>query len=211
MSLNKVLLIGNVGKDPEVRYLNNSNPSDQNAKVATFTLATTERYRDRVSGEMKELTEWHNIVTWRNLADRAERFIKKGAQIFIEGHLRTRQWTDQNGQNHSITEVVADNFQMLGRRADNPSGAPQQGGYHQGGYQQNGYQQGERYGQGGYHQGGRPQGGYQQPSWQQSPQGQAGPAHGQQAPQEQHVPQGQAGPAQGQQAGDSGVTEDLPF
>lgn len=132
MSLNKVLLIGNVGKDPEVRYLNNGNPGDQNAKVATFTLATTERYRDRVSGEMKEMTEWHNIVTWRSLADRVERFVKKGSQIFIEGHLRTRNWTDQSGQTHYTTEVIADNLQLLGKRPDNPSAqyhqGPQQGG-----------------------------------------------------------------------------------
>ena len=84
MSLNKVMLIGNVGKDPEIRYLDGNNPNSGNTKVAQFTLATTERYRDR-NGELRENTEWHNIVAWRNSADVAEKFIRKGTQVFIEG------------------------------------------------------------------------------------------------------------------------------
>ena len=97
MSLNKVMLIGNVGKDPEVRYLDgNNNPNSGSTKVATFTLATTERYRDR-NGELRENTEWHNIVAWRNSADVAEKYIRKGTQLYIEGKLRTRSWTDQTG------------------------------------------------------------------------------------------------------------------
>ena len=91
------MLIGNVGKDPEVRYLE-SNPQNpgNNAKVASFPLATSERYRDR-NGEQRENTEWHNIVVWRGNADVVEKYVHKGTQLYIEGKLRTRQWTDQTG------------------------------------------------------------------------------------------------------------------
>ena len=123
MSLNKAMLIGNVGKDPEVRYLDGSNGQ---AKVATFTLATTERYRDR-SGEVRENTEWHNIVAWRNTADVVEKFVKKGTQVYIEGRIRTRSWDDQSGNKKYTTEIIADNLQLLGKRAENPAGG--QGGY----------------------------------------------------------------------------------
>ncbi len=116
------MLIGNVGRDPEVRYLDGNSG---NAKVATFTLATTERYRDR-NGETRENTEWHNIVAWRNNADVAERFVKKGTQLFIEGRIRTRSWDDQNGNKRYTTEIIADNLQLLGKKSDNPGG---QGGY----------------------------------------------------------------------------------
>ena len=130
MALNKVMLIGNVGNDPEVRYLE-SNPQNPatNAKVASFRIATTERFRDR-NGELRENTEWHSIVAWRSNADLAEKFIHKGSQIYVEGKLRTRQWTDQTGAKRFTTEVVADTIQLLGKR---PEGDQQQGGY-QGGY-----------------------------------------------------------------------------
>ena len=117
MSLNKVMLIGNVGRDPEVRYLEGNNPGAQGRKVATFTLATSERFRDR-SGETRENTEWHNIVVWRNNADVVERYVHKGSQVYIEGKLRTRQWTDQTGGKRYTTEVVADTLQLLGKRPD---------------------------------------------------------------------------------------------
>ena len=122
MSLNKVMLIGNVGKDPEFRYLEN-NPSAQpgaNPKVAQFPLATTERFRDR-NGETRENTEWHNIVAWRGLADLAEKYIRKGSQIFIEGQIRTRSWTDQAGTKQYRTEIVANAIQLLGKKQDNPA------------------------------------------------------------------------------------------
>ena len=123
------MLIGNVGRDPEVRYL------EGNAKVATFTLATSERYKDR-NGELRENTEWHNIVAWRANADVAEKFIHKGTQIYVEGRLRTRSYQDQSGVKKYTTEIQADTIQLLGRRPD-ADGAPQQGGYQpQGGYQQ---------------------------------------------------------------------------
>ena len=132
MSLNKVMLIGNVGNDPEVRYLE-SNPQNPaaNAKVASFRLATTERYRDR-SGELRENTEWHSIVVWRNNADVVEKYVHKGSQLYIEGKLRTRQWTDQTGNKRYTTEVVADTLQLLGKRPDSQGeGGAQQGGYAQ--------------------------------------------------------------------------------
>ena len=118
MALNKVLLIGNVGKDPEIRHLQGG------ASVATITLATSERYRDR-NGESREMTEWHTIIAWRQLADLAENYIRKGSQIYVECRIRTRSWDDQNGQKRYVTEIQADTIQLLGRRGDTP-GAPAQ-------------------------------------------------------------------------------------
>jgi len=130
MSLNKAMLIGNVGRDPEVRYLEGNN----GAKVATFTLATTERYRDR-NGEIRENTEWHNIVAWRNTADVVEKFVRKGTQLYIEGRIRTRTWDDQTGNKRYTTEIIADTLQLLGKKSDNPAA----GGYQQ--QQTSAYQQ----------------------------------------------------------------------
>ena len=107
MSLNKVMLIGNVGKDPEVRYLEGNSPAGQGRKVATFTLATSERFKDR-SGETRENTEWHNIVVWGQQADVVERFVKKGTQLYVEGRIRTRSWTDQSGAKRYTTEINVD-------------------------------------------------------------------------------------------------------
>ena len=111
MSLNKVMLIGNVGKDPEVRHL------EGGSVVARFSLATTERYKDK-NGEFQEQTEWHNIVCWRLLAERAEKYVKKGSQLFVEGRLRSRSWEDKTGQARYTVEIVADSIQVLGRRQD---------------------------------------------------------------------------------------------
>ena len=154
MSLNKVMLIGNVGKDPEVKYLEGGGPNGAGRKVASFTLATSERYRDR-NGETHENTEWHNIVAWGQPADIVERFVRKGTQLYIEGRLRTRNWTDKTGNTRYTTEINVDNLQLLGRRdGQNDGGGYQQGG----GYRQN---------SGGYqHDGGQYQTGYQKPSYQ---------------------------------------------
>jgi len=122
MALNKVLLIGNVGKDPEIRHL------ESGASVATITLATSERFKDRNSGETKELTEWHTVVAWRQLAELASNYIKKGSQIYVEGRIRSRSWDDQNGVKHYATEILADTIQLLGRR---DSSVPQGGAYSQ--------------------------------------------------------------------------------
>ena len=113
MSVNKVILVGNVGKEPEIRHL------ESGASVASFSLATTERYRDK-SGNVQDLTEWHNIVAWRQLADLAGNFIHKGTQIYVEGRIRTRSWDDQNGQKRYQTEILADVIQLLGRKSDGP-------------------------------------------------------------------------------------------
>jgi single-strand DNA-binding protein len=107
--VNKVILVGNLGKDPEVRHLESGVP------VASFSLATSESYKDRNSGERKTVTEWHNIVLWRGLAEVAEKYLKKGDQVYIEGKLRTRQWESDNGTRYT-TEVIGDNMTMLGSR-----------------------------------------------------------------------------------------------
>lgn len=111
--VNKVILVGNLGKDPEVRHL------ESGVAVANFTLATSESYKDRTSGERKTQTEWHNIVLWRGLAEVAEKYLKKGNQIYIEGKIRTRSWEDQEGNTRYTTEVVGDNMTMLGSKNDN--------------------------------------------------------------------------------------------
>lgn len=111
MSVNKVILIGNVGKDPDVRYLEN------NTRVANFPLATTERGYTMSNGtQVPDRTEWHTIVVWRNLADIAERYIRKGTQLYIEGRIRTRTYDDKSGIRRYITEIYADNMQILTRR-----------------------------------------------------------------------------------------------
>lgn len=106
--VNKVILVGNLGKDPEMRTLENG------AKVAKFSIATNENYRDK-SGEWQQQTEWHDIVAWRVLADRAEASLQKGAAVYLEGKLSTRTWQDQNGNNRRTTEVVANYFRVISR------------------------------------------------------------------------------------------------
>ena len=113
--LNKVMLIGNLGKDPEVRHLENG------ASVASFSVATNENYRDR-EGNWQTITEWHNVVAWRALADRAERDFKKGSMVYVEGKLTTRKWQDQNGNQRYTTEVVANNLRLLEKRERNELG-----------------------------------------------------------------------------------------
>jgi len=109
--VNKVILVGHLGKDPEVRHLENG------TSVANFTLATSESYKDK-AGNRIDQTEWHNIVVWRGLADVAEKFLKKGSQIYLEGKIRTRSWEDQTGNKKYTTEIVADTFNMLSKRDD---------------------------------------------------------------------------------------------
>lgn len=130
--VNKVILVGRLGKDPDVRYLENG------TAVSNFPIATSETYKDRTTGERKEQTEWHNIVLWRGLAEVAEKYLKKGDMVYIEGKLRTRNW-EKDGITRYTTEVVGDNMTMLG----NNSGGSNNGGssdYSQqasGGYQDN--------------------------------------------------------------------------
>ncbi|MBQ0212714.1 MULTISPECIES: single-stranded DNA-binding protein SSB1 [Proteus] len=128
--VNKVILIGNLGQDPEIRYM----PSG--GAVANLTLATSESWRDKQTGEMKEKTEWHRVVIFGKLAEIAGEYLRKGSQVYIEGQLQTRKWQDQSGQDRYSTEVVVNiggSMQMLGGRGGQ-DGAPSQGG--QGGWGQ---------------------------------------------------------------------------
>jgi len=109
-SVNKVIIVGNLGKDPEIRYM----PSGD--AVANITVATTDRYKDKQSGENREITEWHRISFFGRLAEIAGQYLKKGSQVYVEGSLRTRKWTDQSGQEKYSTEIRADSMQMLGSR-----------------------------------------------------------------------------------------------
>jgi single-strand DNA-binding protein len=111
-TVNKVILIGNVGKDPEVRYLENG------AGVASLTLATSENYTDKKTGEKRTITDWHNIVLWRGLAEITKNYVKKGSKIYVEGKLRTRSYTDKDNIVRYITEIIADELQLLTPRAE---------------------------------------------------------------------------------------------
>lgn len=117
--INRVILLGNLGKDPEIRRLENG------AVVAKFPVATNENYRDK-SGEWQQLTEWHDIVAWRSLAERAESTLQKGSMVYIEGKLTHRTWQDQDGNNRRTTEVVANYFRTIGPRRND--GASDNGG-----------------------------------------------------------------------------------
>ena len=112
--VNKVMLIGNLGKDPEVRYL------DSGIAVANFSLATTENYKNK-EGEKVSQTEWHNIVLWRGLAEVAEKYLKKGSNVYIEGKIRNRKWEDKEGNTRYTTEILGDNMTMLGKKDSNTS------------------------------------------------------------------------------------------
>ncbi|MBC6991363.1 MULTISPECIES: single-stranded DNA-binding protein [Hymenobacter] len=118
--INKVILVGNLGKDPEVRHL------EGGVSVASFTLATNDHYKDK-QGNRVERTEWHNITAWRGLAEMAEKYLKKGQQVYIEGKIRTRQYQDKDNQTRYITEIVADEISMLGGRpqGDGPTAQDQ--------------------------------------------------------------------------------------
>tara|TARA_B100002049_G_C16072926_1_gene373652 strand:- start:1129 stop:1674 length:546 start_codon:yes stop_codon:yes gene_type:complete len=142
--VNKVILVGNLGNDPEVRYMPNGNA------VANLSLATSESWKDQ-QGQVQERTEWHRLTMYRRLAEVAGEYLKKGSQIYVEGKLQTRKWQDQQGQDRYTTEIIVDQMQMLGGRGD---GGGQQGG---------GYQQRPQGNQGGQNYGGQQGGGYQQP------------------------------------------------
>lgn len=110
--VNKVILIGNLGADPEIRHLQNG------ASVANFRLATSETYKDKTTGERREQTEWHNVVAWRGLAEITEKYLRKGSKVYVEGKLRTRQWQDKENNTRYTTEIIADEMTLL----DRPSG-----------------------------------------------------------------------------------------
>ena len=170
--VNKVILVGNLGNDPEVRYMPNGNA------VANLSLATSESWKDQ-QGQVQERTEWHRLTMYRRLAEIAGEYLKKGSQIYVEGKLQTRKWQDQQGQDRYTTEIIVDQMQMLGGRGGEGGGG--NGGYqrpqnNQGGYNQapaqGGYNQAPQ--QGGGQQGGGQQGGYnsnQGGGYNQAPQG----------------------------------------
>ncbi|RZF25943.1 single-stranded DNA-binding protein [Paraburkholderia sp. UYCP14C] len=125
-SVNKVILVGNLGADPEVRYL----PSGD--AVANIRLATTDRYKDKASGEMKEATEWHRVSFFGRLAEIVSEYLKKGSSVYIEGRIRTRKWQAQDGTDRYSTEIVAEQMQMLGGRGGASMGGGDDGGYSRG-------------------------------------------------------------------------------
>ncbi|MDL2322876.1 single-stranded DNA-binding protein [Bacteroidales bacterium OttesenSCG-928-A17] len=119
MSINKVILIGNVGKDPEVRYFDNG------SAVANFSLATTERGYTAANGtQVPDRTDWHNIVLWRGLAEVAEKYVKKGSKLYIEGKIKTRSYDDASGNKRYVTEIWGDNMELLDRKPDSSYVAP---------------------------------------------------------------------------------------
>ncbi|MDB5964275.1 MAG: single-strand binding protein [Polaromonas sp.] len=124
-SVNKVIIVGNLGRDPETRSFPNGD------QVANVTIATTDRYKDKTSGEMKEITEWHRVSFFGRLAEIAGQYLRKGSQVYVEGSLRTRKWTDKDGIEKYSTEIRADSMQMLGSRQGMGGGG---GGGDEGGY-----------------------------------------------------------------------------
>jgi len=140
--INKVIIVGNVGGDPETRAM----PSG--STVTNLTIATNESWKDKQTGEQKERTEWHRVAMFNRLAEIAAEYLRKGSQVYIEGKLRTRKWQDKSGNDRYTTEIIADEMQMLGGRGGSggggnfgdgaPSGGGQQGGGYQGGGQQGG-------------------------------------------------------------------------
>jgi single-strand DNA-binding protein len=127
--VNKVILVGNVGRDAELRYTQGGTP------IANFSLATSDAYTDKASGQRQERTEWHNIVCWSRLAEIANQYVTKGRQVYVEGRLQTRDWVDPQGVKHFKTEVVCQTLQLLGRREDSGGGGGGYGGGGGGGYQ----------------------------------------------------------------------------
>lgn len=210
--INKVIIVGNLGQDPEVRYMPNGNA------VANFTVATSETWKDKNTGEQKEQTEWHRITMYRRLAEIAGEYLRKGSKVYLEGRLQTRKWQDNNGQDRYTTEILVNDMQMLDSRGGQQGG---QGGGFGGGQQSGGYQGGQQGGgnfgggqQGGYQQqGGQQSGGFQQQSRpQQSAPQQSAPAPQQSAPQQQSAPAPQQ-PAQQNYTPDldDGWDDDIPF
>ena len=200
--VNKVILVGNLGQDPEVRYMPNGNG------VANISIATTDSWKDKNTGQMQERTEWHRVVLFGKLAEVAGEYLRKGSQVYIEGRLQTRKWTDQSGQEKYTTEIVVDmggQMQMLGGRGEQQGGGQYQG-QQSGGFnnQQSQYNQAPQQQQASQQQGGftpqqpaQQQGGFapQQQQSQQggfSPQQQSGQQQGGFAPKPQSAPQGGA-------------------
>ncbi len=198
--VNKVIIVGNLGGDPEVRYM----PSG--GAVTNVTIATSESWKDKQTGQQNERTEWHRVVFFNRLAEIAGEYLRKGSKVYVEGSLRTRKWQDQSGQDRYTTEIVAAEMQMLDSRGGDGGGYQQQGGGYsqpqqQAPQQQGGYQQPQQ-------QAPQQQGGYQQQAPQQAPQ------QSYQQPAPQAAPQqapAQAPAAQPPAAGFDDFDDDIPF
>ena len=184
--VNKVIIVGNLGQDPEVRFMPNG------SAVANFTVATSETWKDKQSGEQKEKTEWHRIVIYQRLAEIAGEYLKKGSKVYLEGRLQTRKWQNQQGADQYTTEIVANEMQMLDSRGQ--GGGQQAGGFSgQSAPQQTGGFAGQGQQQGGYANQAQPKA-PQQPVYK-APQQQSG--YQQQAPQQQSGGYAQQGQQQG--------------
>ena len=182
--VNKVILVGNLGNDPEQKSMPNGNA------VTNITVATSESWKDKQTGQQQERTEWHRVVFFNRLAEIAGQYLNKGSKVYIEGSLRTRKWQDQGGQDRYTTEIVASEMQMLDSR-----GGAQQNTGQQGSYQNDSYNQ-------------QPQGAYQKPK-QRAPQPQYAQQSPQQPPQQQQ-PQSPQQPSQ-PPAGMDDFDDDIPF
>jgi len=191
--VNKVIIVGNLGQDPEVRFMPNG------SAVANFTVATSETWKDKQTGEQKEKTEWHRIVIYQRLAEIAGEYLKKGSKVFLEGRLQTRKWQNQQGADQYTTEIVANEMQMLDSRGQGggqqgggfQQQAPQQGGYASQGQQPAQQQYNKPAQQGGFsNQGQQQQGGFQQQPAQQPAQQGGFSNQGQQQPAQQPAQQG---------------------
>ncbi len=188
-SINKVIIVGNLGKDPEMRTFPSGDP------VANVTIATTDKWKDKQSGEMREATEWHRVVFNGRLAEIVGQYLRKGSQVYVEGSLRTRKWTDQAGVEKYSTEIRADNMQMLGSRQGQGGGGGQGG---QGDYDDGGY--------GGGQQQAQHQGGYEAPR-RAAPAPRPAPA----AQQRPAPPAPMAPPPQRAASGFDDMDDDIPF
>jgi len=216
--VNKVTILGNLGKDPEVRFMPNG------GAVANITVATSDTWKDKQTGEQKEKTEWHRVVMFGKLAEIAGEYLKKGSKVYLEGSLQTRKWTNQQGQDQYTTEIVLQGFNGVMQMLDSkPSG--QQGGFQQqqapqqgGGFQQQAPQQGGGFQQQApqqqYNKPAQQQGGFsQQGQQQQAPQQQGGFSQQgqQQAPQQQGGFQQQQAPKVNPQEPSIDFDDDIPF
>lgn len=206
--INKVILIGNLGADPEVRYTQSSQA------IANLSVATSESWKDKQTGEQREQTEWHRVVCYRRLAEIAGEYLKKGSKVYIEGRLQTRKWQGQDGQDRYTTEIVCNDLQMLDSRGGDFGGGQQGGGYsqnnqsNQGGSQQGNYGGGQ---QGGYNQ---PQGQPQQGGYGNAPQGgqqQAPSGYGQSSGHQQPAQQPAPAPKPQPISPDNSFDDDIPF
>ena len=214
-SVNKVIIVGNLGRDPESRTF----PSGD--MVTNVSIATTDRWKDKQTGEQKEATEWHRVSFHGRLAEIASQYLRQGSQVYVEGSLRTRKWTDQNGVERYSTEIRADTMQMLGQRQDGGGNGGGRGGYDNQGYDNQGDNAGRQQPQ--RQQGGQRSYGNQQGGQRQQPQ--QGQQRGNQGGQQQRGPQqnqqrqqqgGQGGydsapPPQRQGSGFDDMDDDIPF